>query len=94
MSYTDSERAQWIERLRDAAIEATCAGVDERDLSDALTTGAAEGRRLLALRAPAPTTDAVPAPRRPSPYPRADAARPAVTAEPGSALAKLLNATR
>ncbi|TDC25052.1 hypothetical protein E1211_31275 [Micromonospora sp. 15K316] len=77
MSYTEQERRQWIQRLRDAAIEATCAGADDTDLRDALTEGVAEGRRLLALRAPT-----VPAPRR-------DAARPQVTPESGSALGRL-----
>lgn len=79
MSYTEQERRQWIQRLRDAAIEATCAGADENELRAALDEGAAEGRRLLALRTPTV----------PSQRPREATARPGVTPEPGSALAAL-----
>ncbi|MFC0504195.1 hypothetical protein [Micromonospora costi] len=83
MTYTQSDRDRWVRQLRDAAIELTCAGVPEGELHDLVLEGVVEGQRLNALRAATATSDTVPAPRSP------DATRPAVTPEPGSALARL-----
>ncbi|WBB94155.1 hypothetical protein [Verrucosispora sp. WMMC514] len=76
---TTSDRDRWVQRLRDAAIEATCLGADRDELDEALTEGVEEGLRLLALR----SGTAAPAPRLPQP-------REATT---GGALARLTAAT-
>lgn len=93
MTYAQSDRDRLVRQLRDAAIELTCAGVDEGELNDFVLEGVVEGQRLLALRAATTVAETVPAPRRPSPYPREDTTRPAVTADPGSPLARLVDAT-
>lgn len=83
MSFGESERDLRIRRVRDAVISAvTTAGVTDEDIDLAVEEGMVEGRRVNGLRA-----GTVPAPRR------VDGAPARVEAEPGSAIAALLNAT-
>jgi hypothetical protein len=76
---TDAER--WTRRTRDAATEATVAGVTPDAIADAVRSGITEGRRIAALRAGTYTPPAEPVQRKP------------VTAPPGSAIEALLKAT-
>ncbi|BCJ64163.1 hypothetical protein [Polymorphospora rubra] len=79
---TETPQQRWTRRLRDAAIEATLAGVSEAELRAALDDGLAEGRRGLALR-----RGELPAP------PTAARHRAGPVAPPGSAAERLLKAT-